>query len=59
MSDTIMSKPAPRTDAEYAAAIEECVAEMARIHEQIEEEQRRIDRLKAETRAILKTFTRK
>ena len=55
-----LTQPAPRTDAEYAAAAEEMLVEMRHMNEQMEVRQSEIDRLqarsdvlRAETRAIL------
>lgn len=39
--------------AEYRAAIRQCIARMDRIQEQMGKDQRDIERLQAETRAIL------
>ncbi len=47
------SLPMPKTDKEYKAAIDQCFAQIERMREQIARDQMEIDRLKAETRAIL------
>jgi len=56
MTDTTLAYREPRTDAEYKTAIDDIVAELERIDERIELDQREIDRLKLETRAILATL---
>jgi hypothetical protein len=43
----------PKADAEYEAAIDNLIVEMKRIREQMTDDQREIERLRAETRAIL------
>jgi hypothetical protein len=60
MSDTISAHPAPKTTAEYKAAIEDLLGEMHRLNEQMQRDQAVIERLKvenaqikAETRALL------
>ncbi len=53
MEDRTMSQLPPQTTNEYEAAIEECLAQMKRLQEQIDKDQVEIDRLKVETRAIL------
>jgi hypothetical protein len=53
MDDQTVPQTAPKTSAEYEAAIEQCLAEMERLQQQIKRDQAEIDSLKAETRAIL------
>ncbi|HZP84596.1 MAG TPA: hypothetical protein VFB21_23375 [Chthonomonadaceae bacterium] len=57
MNDLISTQPAPRTTAEYKAAIKQLFAEMDRRNQQMECDRRDITRLEAET-AALKTETR-
>lgn len=53
MTDLTPSFPTPQTDDELKAAIDRCFAEMRRLRALMEKDQTDIDRLKAETRAIL------
>jgi hypothetical protein len=53
MENTIATEVALETPADYEAAIEQCLAEMQRLHEQIVRDQEDIDRLRAETKALL------
>jgi hypothetical protein len=53
MENTITTEVALETPADYEAAIEQCLAEMQRLHEQIVRDQEDIDRLRAETKALL------
>jgi methyl-accepting chemotaxis protein len=60
MSDTVSAHSAPKTAAEYKAAIEDLLGEMQRLNEQMQSDQAVIERLKAdsarikaETRALL------
>lgn len=53
MEQTSDVRTAPKTDQEYAAAIDELIAEMKVMAEQMESKQRNIERLRAETRAML------
>ncbi|MBI1924494.1 hypothetical protein HYR99_09610 [Candidatus Poribacteria bacterium] len=53
MKAMISSQPTLETAADYEAAIEQCLAEMKRLNEQLKQDQADIDRLKAETRAML------
>jgi hypothetical protein len=53
MEDAVTPQPTLRTRADYEAATEQCLAETRRLQEQIARDQEEIDRLKAETRAIL------
>lgn len=48
----------PGTDAEYEAAIEQMLAEMKRLNQQIQDDQAEIDRLKVET-ATMKEETKR
>jgi peptidoglycan hydrolase CwlO-like protein len=52
MDNRIGSSPAPRTAAEYRAAIDELLAEMIRMNEQMDRDRVEIERLKAETEVI-------
>lgn len=58
MVETILSKPRPKTETEYEAAIQEMFAEMDRLDESIRRKQAEIDRLKAKTRATLDEIKR-
>jgi predicted RNase H-like nuclease (RuvC/YqgF family) len=58
MKDSVSSHPTLETPADYEAAIEECLAEIRRLNEQMQNDRRDIERLKAETHA-LKTETQK
>lgn len=53
MEDTITTEVSLKTPADYEAAIDQCLAEMQRLHEQMERDQEDIDRLRAETKALL------
>ena len=53
MENTIATEVSLKTRADYQAAIEQCLAEMQRLHEQMERDQEDIDRLRAETKALL------
>ena len=53
MENTITTEISLKTPADYEAAIDQCLAEMQRLHEQMERDQEDIDRLRAETKAIL------
>jgi hypothetical protein len=53
MENTIATEVSLRTRADYKAAIEQCLTEMQRLHEHMERDQEDIDRLRAETRALL------
>jgi hypothetical protein len=53
MENTSATEVALETPADYEAAIEQCLAEMQRLHEQIVRDQEDIDRLRAETKALL------
>ena len=52
MSELTTTQPKPRKAAKYKAAIDNLFGEMDRLNVQIEQEQARIQRLKAETRVI-------
>jgi len=47
---------APGNPTEIEAAIKEMLAEMDQMDNRVREKQKRIDKLKAETRSILNTF---
>jgi hypothetical protein len=53
MENTITTEVFLKTRADYKAAIEQCLAEMQRLHEQIARDQEDIDRLRVETKALL------
>jgi hypothetical protein len=53
MEVALTPQPPLRSRADYEAATQRCLDEMDRLHEQIRRDQIEIDRLKAETRAIL------
>ncbi len=57
MNDMISSQPTPRTAAEYKTAIQEMLAEMERLNEQMKRDQAVIDRLKIKA-AVIKKETR-
>ncbi len=53
MENTIATEVSLKTRADYNAAIEQCLTEMQRLHEQMERDQEDIDRLRVETKALL------
>lgn len=53
MADTTSSIPVPQTEAELIKAIDQCFEQMEHLRRRMEQDQVEIDRLKAETRAIL------
>ena len=53
MENTIATEVSLETRADYQAAIEQCLAEMQRLHKQMACDQEDIDRLQAETMALL------
>jgi hypothetical protein len=53
MENTIATEISLKTRADYEAAIEQCLTEMQRLHAQMERDQEDIDRLRAETKALL------
>lgn len=53
MPEMILNQPTPQTKAEYEIALEQRLTEMKRLREQMNEDQEEIDRLKAETQAII------
>ena len=53
MENTIATEISLKTRADYQVAIEQCLAEMQRLHAQMERDQEDIDRLRAETKALL------
>jgi seryl-tRNA synthetase len=53
MENTIATEISLKTRADYKAAIAQCLAEMQRLHEQMARDQEDIDRLRAETKALL------
>ena len=58
MSDLVYEySPAPQNNAEYEAAIERMLRDMARMNEQMRQDQEAIERLRAES-ALLKAETR-
>jgi hypothetical protein len=53
MENTITTEISLKTRADYQAAIEQCLAEMQRLHAQMERDQEDIDQLRTETKALL------
>ena len=53
MENNIATEVSLKTRADYKVAIEQCLTEMQRLHEQMECDQEDIDRLRAETKALL------
>ena len=53
MENTIATEVSLKTRAGYKAAIEQCLTEMQRLHEQMERDQEDIDCLRVETKALL------
>ena len=53
MTEMTLNQASPKTELEYENAIELCLTEMRRTREQINNDQQDIDRLKAETQAII------
>ncbi len=53
MDETVTLEIMPKADAEYESAIDSMIAEMKRIRQQMAGDQREIERLRAETSAIL------
>jgi hypothetical protein len=53
MENTITTEVSLKTPSDYEAAIEQCLAEMQRLHEEMERDQEDIDRLRTETKALL------
>jgi hypothetical protein len=53
MEHTATTEGSLKTPADYEAAIEQYLAEMQRLHEQIARDQDDIDRLRVETTALL------
>jgi hypothetical protein len=53
VDETVKLGKTPTVDQEYEAAVDQYIAEMNRLAEQMAQGQRRIDRLQAETRAAL------
>jgi len=53
MENTIATEVSLKTRADYKVAIEQCLAEMQRWHAQMVRDQEAIDRLQAETKALL------
>jgi hypothetical protein len=53
MQNSIAPEVPLKTRADYKAAIEQCLAEMQRLHEQMARDQKGIDRLRTETKALL------
>ena len=52
MNEILVTQAAPKTTAEYKAAIDVLLAEMQQINEKMTADQAAIDRLQAETRTI-------
>ena len=53
MAGNGVEQPALQISADYEAAIEQCLAQMRHLREQMDKDQTEIDRLKVETRTIL------
>ena len=53
MEQTAMLDAAPRTDAEYAAAIDRIIIQMTQVREQMANDQHDIERLQAQTDVLL------
>ncbi len=53
MDKTATFNTSPQADAEYESAIDNLINEMKRIREQMADDQREIERLRAETRVII------
>ena len=53
MAEERLGPPGLQTTADYEAATDRCLARMRHLREQMEQDQAELDRLKAETRAIL------
>jgi hypothetical protein len=53
MENTIATDVSLKTRSDYEAAIEQCLSEMRRLHEQMARDQEDIDRLRVETTALL------
>ncbi len=53
MEDKTMHPQKLQTAADYEAAFAECLSQMQQMRERIDRDQAEIDRLKAETRAVL------
>ena len=56
MKNTIATEVSLKARADYQATIEQCLTEMQRLHEQMARDQENIDRLRAETKALLATL---
>jgi len=56
MENTMTTEVSLRTRNDYKAAIEQCLTETQRLHEQMERDQEDIDRLRTETKALLATL---
>lgn len=54
MSD-ILTQPSPQTDADYEATVQELLAEMSRMEEQMDSDRTESERLKFETQVIKAT----
>ena len=53
MEDKAFQPPILKSAADYEAAIEGCLAQMRQLRQRMDRDQAEIDRLKAETRALL------
>ena len=53
MDEKRVEQPVLKTAADYEAAVERCLTQMQKMRETVNRDQEDIDRLKAETRAIL------
>lgn len=52
MNETVLTKPKPKTTAEYKAAFAHLIAEMNRVDERMDKDRAESERLKAETEII-------
>ena len=53
MENPSAAETALETSADYEAAIEQCLAKMQRLREQMESDQKDIDRMRTETKLLL------
>ena len=52
MDSVLSSQPVPKSAADYEAAVEQLLAEMKRLNQQMQSDRTDIERLKAETRTL-------
>jgi hypothetical protein len=53
MEEKLLPQPTPQTASDYEAAIDQCLAQMAHLREQMDKDQLEIDRLRVETREMV------